>query len=84
MVRVHVGMNLKYKTGEFLFFRPDGAFFGFPGKRCRSYFDEAIQKFPDTEIIQRRTEKYGSYMCVQVFLPVETGINPLNQLQVFP
>lgn len=83
MVRIHVGVDLEHEAAESLFLRLDGALFGFDGTRLRGYLYEAVEQFLDTECVERRPEENRSQTTAQIFLFVELGIYPLDELKVF-
>ena len=81
MIRVDIGGYLEDESGKFRFFRLHLTFFRLHGTGTGSNLHKAIQQFLHTEIIQCRTEEYGSKLSFQVFLLIEFGVNTVYQFQ---
>ena len=81
MIRVDIGGYLKDESGKFRFFRLHLTFFRLHGTGTGSNLHKAIQQFLHTEIIQCRTEEYGSKLPFQIFLLIKFGVNTVYQFQ---
>ena len=68
VVRVHVRLDLKYKTGEEVFCRLDNAFGCLVALRARSDLEELFQERLDTEVRDRGSEEYRcQFACEDLF-----------------
>ena len=61
VIGVYIGGDFENKATEFLLVGLHFAFFSHNGTRRRSNFDEGIEKFLYTKVVERRTEEYRSY-----------------------
>ncbi len=84
VVGVHIRMDLEHKPGELVFFGVDDAFFGGSGQRLGRDFHEAVQQFPDAEVIHGASEEYRGNFSRQILVSVEFRINGLDDLEFFP
>ena len=81
VVRVDIGGNLEDKTCELRFARLHLTFFCLYRTGAGGYFHKTVQQLLHTEIIQGRTEEYGSQFTFQIFLHLKIGIYTVYQFQ---
>ena len=84
VIRIHIGMNLKDKSGERLFVRTNDPLDSLHRGRRRGDTYKAVQQLAHTEIIQGRAEKDRSHIAFQVRRLVEFGIDPIDQFHISP
>ena len=82
MVGVDVGCYLEDEAGKLRLFGLYGALLSLCWSWRRSYLDKAVEQFLHTEVVQCRTEEYGSHLSRAVCLNVKLGIYAVNQLHV--
>src|SRR5690606_25592366 len=75
---VKVCVNFKNKSTKLIIFRFYKSFIRIPSSGSLRYFNKRIQQFLHSEIIYRRTKKYGRNIPCLILLSVKRLINPIN------
>ncbi len=83
MIRIHVGVNFKNKTGKTVLLRLYNPFAGLYRTRTRGNPGKTVQQFFHAEIIRGAAEKNGSNFARKIFFHVKFGINAFNKFKVF-
>ena len=82
VVGVDIRRNLEDKTGKLRFFGLYVAFLCLRRTGRGGYLHETVQEFLHTEVVQGRTEEYGSDLGISVGLDIELRIDTIDQLQI--
>src|SRR5690606_36724249 len=83
MVRIHVCVDLEYKTRKLLFLRHHLTDISLAALGSRSDLDKSIQHLIDAEVIYRRAEEYGSDLSVQIFIHIKIRVHSFDQIHIF-
>ena len=83
MRRIHIGLNLKNKTGEGFLIGRDIPSHSSPGAWTWSYLHKGVQHLFDAEVVDSASEEDWGLIAFQIMVEVKGICSALDQFNIF-